>query len=107
MIDYLVAIFVLLGSFFGLVAAVGVLRLPDMFNRAHAATKAGAFGGILLLVGTVIAFHNLRSVMEAGLIFIAFYATAPVAAQMLGRIAYRLKVPSHIPPERDAWKGQD
>lgn len=86
---WIVSIFMLLGSFFVLIAAIGVFRLPDIFTRMHAATKAGAFGATLLLIAAAVHFPHFRTIIMALLIVCFFYLTAPVAAQMLGRTAYR------------------
>jgi multicomponent Na+:H+ antiporter subunit G len=87
--SFLTALFVLGGAFFCLVAAIGVLRLPDLYSRMHAATKAGAFGAALMLVAAAIHFGNIRGVVMACGIILFFYLTAPVAAQALARAAYR------------------
>ena len=42
--DIVVAILIVLGAFFAFVAALGIVRMPDLYTRMHAATKAGAFG---------------------------------------------------------------
>lgn len=93
----LLSFFILLGSFFAFVAALGVVRLPDFYCRMHAATKAGAFGGSLLVLAAMLQFGSLWVVFEGVLIIVFFYFTAPVAAHLLGRSAYRLKTP--------AWEG--
>jgi multicomponent Na+:H+ antiporter subunit G len=46
---YLGSALLLLGALFSLIAAIGVLRLPDLYTRMHAASKAGAVGGGLIL----------------------------------------------------------
>lgn len=91
--SWVVAILMILGSFFALVAALGVVRFPDFYTRTHAATKAGAFGASLLLLAAGIHFGSLRALLTALLIVVFFYLTAPVAAQTLGRVAYQKKVP--------------
>lgn len=87
--SWLVAMLMIAGAFFGLVAALGVLRMPDIYMRMHAATKAGAFGASLMAIAAVLQFGNLRSFILALLLITFFYLTAPVAAQALGRAAYR------------------
>lgn len=76
------------GSLFCLVAAVGMLRLPDTLIRMHAATKAGTLGaGCILAAGAVIANDPGTSVKAiAAIVFLLF--TAPVAAHLIGRAAY-------------------
>jgi len=90
----LVSILILVGSFFGLIAALGVTRLPDFYCRMHAATKAGAFGGSLLVVAAMIQFPGAWVLFEGILIILFFYFTTPIAAHLLGRAAYRMKTPA-------------
>ena len=87
--SWLVTFFMIAGAFFGLVATIGVLRMPDLYTRMHAATKAGAFGATLMLIAAALYFGTLRSAILAVLLICFFYLTAPVAAQSLGRAAYR------------------
>ncbi|MEM9931900.1 MAG: monovalent cation/H(+) antiporter subunit G, partial [Bacteroidota bacterium] len=82
-----------LGALFCLVAAVGVYRMPDLYMRMHAATKAGAFGGSLLVLAAAFHFGTVRASIMAVLIIVFFYLTAPIAAQVFGLAAYRRGVP--------------
>lgn len=63
--------------------------MPDLYMRMHAATKAGAFGGSLLLVSAALHFGTVRAAVMALLIIAFFYLTAPVAAQVFGLAAYK------------------
>ena len=87
--EILTAIFLILGGILTLVAAVGVLRMPDLFLRMHAATKAGTVGVSSIAIGVMIHFGTL-TVISRGVLVIAFFLlTAPVAAHMIARAAYR------------------
>lgn len=90
--SWIVAFFVLFGSAFGLIAALGVLRFPDFYMRMHAATKAGAFGAGLMLVAAAIHFGTPRAIITSIAIIVFFYLTTPVAAQALSEAAYRCGV---------------
>jgi len=85
----LVSILMVLGALFCLIAAIGVYRMPDLYMRMHAATKAGAFGGSLLVLAAAFHFGTPRSFIMAVLIIGFFYLTAPIAAQVFGLAAYR------------------
>lgn len=70
-------------------AGLGLLRFPDVLSRLHAATKPQIFG--LLLVIAAIALHD-RSWMTLLVllpVFVFQCLTAPIAAHMVGRAAYR------------------
>ncbi len=86
-------VLVILGAAFMLVAAIGVVRMPDLLTRMHASTKAGALGGGLLLLAVAVHFGEL-GITSRALAGVAFMIlTAPVAAHMIGRAAYLTGVP--------------
>lgn len=89
MIDYLVGVLMVLGSIFCLVAAVGVVRLPDALTRMHAATKAGTLGTGLLIVAEALFYRQLGISLRAALVIALLLLTAPVAAHLIGRASYR------------------
>jgi len=110
----IISILIVLGSGFALIAALGVLRMPDFYMRMHAATKAGAFGALLLLLAAALYFGTLRAGLTSLAVILFFYATTPVAAQTLAESAYRrgvklwdrslvdqLKESGEIPPDED------
>jgi multicomponent Na+:H+ antiporter subunit G len=86
--SYATGIFLIVGALFSLLAAVGVLRFPDLYTRLHAAAKAGTVGaGFVLLALAVSALDPavaLRAV--AGVAFLVL--TAPIAAHLIARAAY-------------------
>lgn len=90
--DWLVAMLMIAGMFFAFVASLGVVRMPDLYMRIHAATKAGAFGSSLILIAAALHFGSLRAAVMAALVVIFFYLTTPVAAQALSDAAHRLRI---------------
>lgn len=91
--DTLVALLLGGGAFFTLVAAIGVVRMPDIYIRLSAASKASTLGAGLILT-TVALFFDSAAVTGKVVAIIAFtLLTAPVAAHMLGRAAYFSGVP--------------
>ena len=106
MIEWVIAVIMVAGSLFVLVAAIGVLRLPDVLCRMHAATKAGAFGTALLLVAAVLGFASLAAVVKAMLVIVFFYVTAPVAGHLLGCAAYTSRNQKLL-LDVDEWKGRN
>ena len=77
-LDAAAAVLMLLGAGFVLVAAIGVARLPDIFIRMHAATKAGVVGVGLLLLGVALSFDEAGAwvrVLPAIVFLIALYWT--------------------------------
>ena len=56
--EWIVAIFILTGCLFCLVAAVGLIRLPDTLTRMHAATKAGTLGAGMFMAAVAVFFAD-------------------------------------------------
>lgn len=93
MAEWIMAALVVLGGFFCFVAGLGVLRLPDVLMRMHASTKAGTLGSGLILAAAAIHFADLATVARVVAAILFLLITAPVAAHMLGRAAFRIGVP--------------
>jgi monovalent cation/proton antiporter MnhG/PhaG subunit len=83
MSEIIIQLFALLGSLAVLLAALGVARFPDFFTRAHAATKASAFGIACLLVAVCVAFPYPTVIAKSVFSLIALFLTLPVASQAL------------------------
>ena len=93
MITIIASILLLLGALFALIAAIGIVRMPDIYCRMHAATKAGAFGVSLILLALCVALPTLRVCIQSLLIIGFFYLTAPVAAHLISRVGIVQKLP--------------
>jgi multicomponent Na+:H+ antiporter subunit G len=85
---YLSGVLILIGTLFSVLAAIGILRFPDVYTRIHAASKAGVVGAGLIFCGVVAASGDpalaIRGVF--GLLFLVL--TTPVSAHLLARAAY-------------------
>lgn len=93
MIDAITAILWLAGAAFALLAAIGVLRMPDVFTRMQTSTKASTLGLGCLLVGTALQLSDIGSVTRAASIAAFVMLTSPVAAHVIARAAYVADVP--------------
>ena len=80
-------VFLLAGSFFLLVGAVGLLRMPDLFTRIHAASVGETLGGSLLIIGMM--FHSGFSLVTFKLLVLlgVIFFFGPVATHALARAA--------------------
>ncbi|WP_312402491.1 monovalent cation/H(+) antiporter subunit G [Rhizobium sp.] len=74
---------VLSGAAFALVAAIGLNRLPDIYSRMHAASKAGTVGSGLLLLAVGLQSGEIAVLARALAGFFFFVLTAPVSAHLL------------------------
>lgn len=86
------AILLIIGMFFILVAAIGLLRMPDLMIRMHAATKAGTVGAGFIMLAVANHFGELAVVIKAILIILFLLGTAPVASHLIGRAAYKIGI---------------
>ena len=103
--DILVAALVLVGAAFALIAAIGLVRLPDLYTRMHAASKAGTLGSGVLLIA--LAVHDgtggTASRALAGVVF--FLLTAPISAHLLAKAAYAVGYGMWEGSVRDEMRG--
>jgi multicomponent Na+:H+ antiporter subunit G len=90
---FLIAALVFLGTFLMLLTGLGLVRMPDVFTRMHAATKAASLGVALLLLAAAFYFHQPGVVTKVIATIIFIFLTAPVAASLLGRAAYARRIP--------------
>jgi len=90
-------VFLLVGAGFVFIAALGIVRFPDLFTRMHAASKASSFGLGCILLGVAIAHPSPIVIGKCIMVLMFIFLTAPIAAHMIGRAAYLLKV--------SFWKG--
>lgn len=93
MSDWIAAAFLVAGGLFCLVAGIGVVRLGDVFCRMHAATKAGTLGLALVAVAVMVKADTWLHFLEALFVFLFMIATAPVGSHLIGRAAFRTRVP--------------
>ncbi|MEQ2527745.1 monovalent cation/H(+) antiporter subunit G [Bacillaceae bacterium CLA-AA-H227] len=82
---------ILIGTIFSFLSAIGLVRLPDVYTRSHAASKSTTIGVLFILVGTFFFFlleeHYFSIRLFLGIFFV--FLTAPVASHVLIRSAYR------------------
>lgn len=84
-----VSVLLVLGSLFSLLAALGILRFPDLYTRMHAASKAGTIGSGLLLLAAGIHALDWAILLRALAGFAFFLLTAPIAAHLLAKAAHQ------------------
>lgn len=88
-LDIVGSALLLAGVALTVVAGVGLVRLPDVFSRMHAATKPATLGLLLVCVGAALVIDGDGGARAKLLLVAAFqFVTAPVAAHMVGRAAY-------------------
>jgi multicomponent Na+:H+ antiporter subunit G len=83
----------LVGAVFIFIAAIGLLRLPDLFMRMHANTKSATLGVGFIMIGTAIYFSEITVTTRALAVVIFLFITAPIGSHLLARAAYFSGIP--------------
>lgn len=91
--ETVIAVLWLAGALFALLAAVGVLRMPDVFTRMQASTKASTLGLGCLLIGAALQMGDFGSVIRVVSIGAFVLVTTPVAAHVIARASYLADIP--------------
>jgi len=94
MIEVLTALFLLAGTALIFLAALGLLRMPDLLTRMHATTKSGALGAGLMVAAVAVYFvDDFAVTIRAVAIVVFIIVTGPIAAHVIGRASYFVGVP--------------
>ena len=81
------------GVLFDLVGCVGLVRLPDIYNRIQASTKCVVLGTTLNLFGAMIFLGTAPVIVKALLCIVFVLITSSTAAHALARAAHRSGIP--------------
>lgn len=95
--DIATAVLMLIGTFFMLVGAIGLVRMPDLFIRMSATTKSVTLGVSFMLVAVAVHFNELGLAARVIATIAFVFITAPIAAHMIGRAGYARQV--------ELWEG--
>lgn len=106
-VEIITAIFIFLGALITGISSMGMIRLPDVYTRAHAAAKTTTLGVMGIVFGTFLYFliaEGLFSIrLLLGILFVLI--TAPVSSHMIIRSAYHSKVPLSSTSVQDDLEG--
>lgn len=91
MTELLGSLLILLGAIFLFSAGVGLLRMPDVYTRIQAGTKATTLGNILVLAGLAVYHPGWTFKLVLAIYFVLM--TNPVSSHALSRAAYRTRTP--------------
>jgi multicomponent Na+:H+ antiporter subunit G len=87
-LDVASAVLVIAGCSLALLAAIGLVRLPDVFARMHAATKPATLGLVLVALGALLQLSDADDLTMMVLVVVLQFLTAPTGAHLVGRAAY-------------------
>lgn len=113
MIDTIIQIismlFIFTGALFSVISAIGLIRLPDMYTRSHAASKASTLGVMLLMFGVFLYFigkdHHFEPTLLLAILFI--FLTGPIGGHLIMRSAYFINTPYTKETVRDDLKREE
>ncbi|OWA33261.1 hypothetical protein B9G55_21490 [Saccharibacillus sp. O16] len=102
-VEWLSVLLILLGALLSVFSAFGMIRLPDVYLRSHAATKSSTLGVLCVLTGVFLYFASVMQTASMNILLgiVFFFITAPVAGHLNGRAAYRTGVPLWTGSVRD------
>jgi len=86
-VEWAIVALATLGAFFGGVAAVGIIRLPDVYSRLHAASKSDTLGAILTVAAAAFAIQTDLATIKAVFLLLFLFLTNPTAAPAIARAA--------------------
>jgi multicomponent Na+:H+ antiporter subunit G len=84
-LEWLAAVLVIVGTFFGFVAMVGIIRLPGLYARLHAASKSDTLGSVLTLAGLAVVLGVQTESMKLLFLLLFLFLTSPTAAHAIAR----------------------
>ncbi len=87
--DILSIIFIVAGLFFLIVAAIGVIRLPDVFSRSHAVSLTDSIGAFLMLIGIALHEGLGKNMLKILVVLVLLYILNPGIAHATVRAALR------------------
>jgi multicomponent Na+:H+ antiporter subunit G len=86
-----VAVLVIWGATFIGLAGIGIVRMPDLYSRLHAASKAATLGVAILAMAVVFHFDDWSIGFRAIAFGLVLFLTAPISAHLIARAAFVIK----------------
>lgn len=90
--DLIGAVFLLIGTGFTAIAAIGLFRFHDLFSRMHAASKPQLLGLTIISIGLLFTMREWRWFLICTVVIAIQMLAAPVASHLMARSAYRTGV---------------
>ena len=85
--EWAIVALALVGAFFGGVASIGIVRLPDVYTRTHAASKSDTLGAVLAIAAAALAIQTDLATIKAVFLLVFMFLTNPTAAHAVARAA--------------------
>lgn len=91
--EIIILIFVFFGVFLMFIASLGLFKMPDIYTRMSAVTKAVTFKVGLIMLSVSIYFNSYPAVLKSIVIIFLLLLTTPVSSHLLGKKAHQWKMP--------------
>jgi multicomponent Na+:H+ antiporter subunit G len=91
--EMLTIVLLIVGGIFCLLAAVGIVRMPDVYTRMQTASKAVTFGATSIVMAAAVHFREADVVARCLLVCVFLFVTIPAASHLIARTAYRTREP--------------
>ncbi len=79
---------ILLGAFFVLTAAIGLMRFPDLYSRLHASSKLVTLGSAGIFLGVALEFAQTEALTRLIAVLLFQFLTTPLSAYLIAQAAY-------------------
>lgn len=100
-LTYIGYFFIAIGAIFLMLGSLGILRMPDIYNRLQAGTKASTLGSIGMLLG--VAFLQPEWAVKIFIIMLFILMTNPISSHAIARGAYRSGTKPYSKEKVDAY----
>ncbi len=94
---------ILIGAFFVLSAAIGVVRFPDLYSRLHASSKLVTLGSAGIFLGAAATFQDSAAFTRLLAVLLFQFLTTPLTAYLIAQAAYLRGLPPVLPGGIDEW----
>jgi len=90
-------VFMIIGGLFFLLGGLGVLRMPDTFNRIQAGTKATTLGAFSILIGVAFANPEWAWISKIIIIIVFIIISNPIGSSAIAKATYNSKnIPDNL-----------
>ena len=94
---------ILIGAFFVLTSAIGIVRFPDLYSRLHASSKLVTLGPAGIFLGAALSFQDSAAFTRLLAVLLFQFLTTPLTAYLIAQAAYLRGLPPHLPTGIDEW----
>lgn len=94
---------ILIGAFFVLTAAIGMVRFPDVYSRLHASSKLVTLGSAGIFLGVALSFQESAALTRLIAVLLFQFLTTPLTAYLIAQAAYLQGLAPVLPGGIDEW----